>query len=147
MPIKKAVGLIGAILLIVGTFTPIAKIPYTGDLIYFLNGQGDRMIVLGLGIISLISVLRKKYNFLIFTGPVSLVIIAFTFFNLRNKISEMHTQLNHLQQNQFKDSAETMLNAVQIEWGFAVLVLGAVLLVIAAFLKNKIALQATNNLK
>ncbi len=146
MSIKQTLGLTGAILLIVGSFTPIAKITYTGDLIYFLNGQGDRMIVLGFGIISLLAVLLKKYNLLIFTGPASAVIIAFTFFNLQNSIREMHTLLNqNLQGNSFKESAETMINSVQIEWGFAVLVLGAVLLIIAAFLKNKTALPEPNN--
>lgn len=139
MPIKKALGLIGSILLIVGSFTPIAKIASTGNLIYFQNGQGDRMIVLGLGIISLISILMKKYNLLIFTGPASLVIIVFTFLNLQNKINEMQTQLSpYLRGN------ETMINPIQIEWGFAVLILGAVLLVIAAFFKNKESHTITN---
>ncbi len=138
MPIKQTVGLIGSILLIIGSFAPIAKIPFSGDLVYFQNGQGDRMIVLGFGMISLISVLLKKYKFLIFTGPASVVIIAFLFFNLQNNISKIHAQLNQeLQGNPFKESANTMINSIQIQWGFAVLILGAVLLVISAFLKNK----------
>ncbi|MDU2064367.1 MAG: hypothetical protein E6713_05945 [Sporomusaceae bacterium] len=137
MPIKQIVGLLGSIMLIVGTFSPIVKIPIVGEVTYFQNGQGDGVIVLGLGIISLILVFVRYYNPLIATGLISFGMVAFTFFNFQNKVKEIQNQMSQqLRGNPFKGIAETMINSVQIEWGFALVIIGAIFLIVAPFLSD-----------
>ncbi len=142
MPVKQSLGLIGAILLIVGSFAPIVKIPIADDLTYFQCSQNKEIAIWFCGIVSLVLVLLKKYGALIFTGLFSFGMISFTFFDLQSKVRRIHAQLNQcLEGNSFNE----LMNYVQIEWGFALLVLGATLLVITAFLKNKTNLHCNPN--
>ena len=137
MTVKQFIGLIGSILLIVGVFTPILKLPIVGTLNYFQNGKGDGTIILILGIISIILVLFKKYSPLIFTGILSFGVIGFTFFNIYNRIGQLQSQMNReLSGNPFRGLADAMVNAVQIEWGFALLVIGALLLTFTPVIKE-----------
>lgn len=137
MPIKQVIGLLGSILLILGAFSPIVKIPFVGQLNYINNGHGDGVIVLVLGIISILLVLFKKYNPLALTGIVSFGMISFTYFNIQNLLKESKSHLmRDLSGNPFKGLAEGLMNSVQIEWGFAIVIIGAILVLITPMIKD-----------
>jgi hypothetical protein len=68
---KQKLGIAGSIVLFVGVFTPIVSLPIVGNMNYFRNGQGDRVIVLILALISIVLVLRKQYRWLWVTGLLS----------------------------------------------------------------------------
>lgn len=137
MVIKQLIGLIGSILLILGAFSPIVRIPIVGQMNYINSGHGDGILILALGIISIILVLFKKYNPLVSTGITTLGTLGFTYFNIDNLIKKSHAQLTRdLQGNPFKGIAEGIINSVQIEWGFAVIIIGAILLIVTPLLKS-----------
>ncbi|MBA7572559.1 hypothetical protein ES708_14342 [subsurface metagenome] len=136
--IKQLLGLIGSAVLFVGVFTPIVSIPIMGNINYFQNGKGDGVIVLVLAVISLILVLLKKFKGLWFTGLGSMAIMVFTFINFQMAFANIRTQMEtELAGNPFRGIADMAMQSVQIQWGWALLIIGAVLLIASAAIKEK----------
>lgn len=136
MPLRQVLGLVGSLILFIGVFTPIISLPIVGSMNYFQNGRGDGVIILVLAVFSVFLTLTKRYRFLLFTGGGSIAILAFTFINFQYRMSQIQSQMKEgLANNPFAGLGETMLNSVQIQWGWAILIIGAGLLIAAAFLK------------
>jgi hypothetical protein len=134
---QKAVGLIGSLILILGVFMPIVRIPFAGSINYFHNGQGDGSLVLVLALLSLLLIIRGRYEWLLTTGFGSLAIEIFTFVNLRMRLDTAQAATRaKLADNPFRGIAEAAMSAVQIEWGWIVLVVGSGTLITAAFLRD-----------
>ncbi len=109
-----------------------------GNLNYFQNGKGDGVIVLVLAIISFILILLKKYKGLWFTGIGSMIIMTFTFINFQMALSGARTQMEtELSGNPFRGLADITMQSVQIQWGWAVLIIGAILLISSAVIKER----------
>jgi len=131
-------GLIGSAVLFVGVFTPIVSIPLIGNMNYFQNGKGDGVIILVLAVISLILVLLKKFKGLWFTGLGSIAIMTFTFINFQMALYNTKTQMEtELTGNPFRGIADMAMQSVQIQWGWALLIIGAVLVIASAAIKEK----------
>lgn len=92
---------------------------------YFQNGRGDGTIVLVLAVVSAVLALARRFPLLWFTGGASLGIVVYTFINFQTKIGEIET---NLQGNRFAG----LLQSVQLHWGIAILVIGALLVIAAA---------------
>ena len=138
MGTKQILGLIGSIILFVGVFTPIVSIPIMGNMNYFQNGKGDGTIVLLLAVVSLILVLAKKYRGLWFTGLGSMAVMAFTFINFQMKMSDTKTQMeSELAGNPFRGLADMAMQSVQLQWGWAFLIVGAALVIASAAIKEE----------
>ena len=134
--LPSLLGLVGSLILFFGVFTPIISLPVVGSLNYFHNGRGDGVIILVIAIFSVVLTLTKRYIFLFITGGGSLAILAFLFISFYYHMSQMQSQMKRvLGNNPFAPSGETMVNAVQVEWGWAILIIGATLLIAAAWLK------------
>lgn len=134
---KNLLGLCGSLVLFVGVFTPIVSVPVVGNVNYFQNGHGDGVIILVLAIISLLLTLSKKFGALWFTGLASLGLLLFTFLNLQTRISEMKTQMESgLAGNPFRGIADIAVQSIQIQWGWAVMLVGAGLVISAAALRK-----------
>lgn len=134
---KQLLGLIGSAVLFVGVFAPIVSIPIMGNMNYFQNGKGDGTIVLVLAVISLILVLLKKFKGLWFTGLGSMAIMAFTFINFQINLANTRTQMEtELAGNPFRGIADMAMQSVQIQWGWALLIVGAVLVIASAAIKE-----------
>jgi hypothetical protein len=104
---------------------------------YFQNGKGDGAIVLVLAVISLILVLLKKFKGLWFTGLGSMAIMAFTFINFQVNLANTKTQMEtELVGNPFRGLADMAIQSVQIQWGWALLIVGAVLVIASAAIKE-----------
>jgi hypothetical protein len=134
---KQILGLAGSVVLFVGVFAPIVSLPIVGSVNYFQNGRGDGVIVLILAVISLVLVLLKRYRWLWITGLLSLGMLVFTFINFRMRMSQMTADMEtKLANNPFKGIASTAMQSVQIQWGWALLIVGAGLLIAAAAVKE-----------
>jgi len=135
---RQLMGLIGAIILFIGVFMPIVSVPIIGNMNYFQNGKGDGAIVFILAVISLILVLAKKYKGLWATGIGSLSVMAFTFVNFQIKMSNVKAQMeSELAGNPFKGLANMAMQSVQLQWGWALLVVGAALVIATAAIKEE----------
>ena len=134
---KQLLGLIGSAILFVGVFAPIVSIPIMGNMNYFQNGKGDGVIVLVLAVISFILVLLKKFKGLWFTGLGSMAIMTFTFINFQMALNNTRTQMEtELTGNPFRGIADMAMQSVQIQWGWALLIIGVVLLIASAAIKE-----------
>jgi tetratricopeptide (TPR) repeat protein len=115
---QPVLGLVGSGLMFVGVFVPLVKAPVWGTVNYFHNGRGDGVILLVLALVSVILIAAKVYQGLWFTGLGSLALLAFTFVSFQVAMGE-------LADNPFSDW-------VELQWGWAVLILGALLTTAAA---------------
>lgn len=137
--LKKSLGLSGSVILFLGVFTPIVSAPLVGNMNYFQNGKGDGIVIIVLAVVSAILTLMELYKGLWFSGIGSLMIMAFTFFNFHAKMNEVKAQMtSELAGNPFRGIADAALQTVQIQWGWAVLVIGAILVLSAATIKEEI---------
>jgi hypothetical protein len=131
---KQIFGLVGSLLLLMGVFMPIISLPIIGSMNYFQNGKGDGVIILVLAVISLVITLTKKYKLLLITGFLSLGMMAFTLINFWVRMNDLEKSMGD---NPFaKSLGKAVMSTVQIQWGWIVLVIGAVTLIVAALIKN-----------
>ena len=127
---SRILGIIGAILLIVGIFVPIVSV-FGISVSYFdsfrmSSGAVDGLIIAGLGLISLILAALNKTRILIATGILALCVMAIDFFSFKSKMSEAASAA----------SSPEMANLMQLQWGWGVLLLGALLLIVAGIMKK-----------
>jgi hypothetical protein len=119
----QIIGLIGCICLIIGCFTPLVSAPIFGSFNYFHNGSGDGVIILVLTLISIVTILHNEYiKFLFIPGLLSLCIIVYDFFNIDNIISSL--------QSQNFGMFNILASSVQIEYGWAFLIIGSIMIII-----------------
>ncbi len=134
---KQLFGLIGSIVLFVGVFAPVVSVPIVGNMNYFQNGKGDGTIILIFAAISFVLALIKKYKGLRFTGLGSIGIMLFTFINFHYRMSQVKAQMEaELRGNPFRGLADMTLQSVQLQWGWALLIVGAVLIIASAAMKE-----------
>jgi hypothetical protein len=134
---RTLVGLSGAVLLFVGAFLPIVSLPIVGSVNYFNNGQGDGIIIVGLALISALLILIRRYRGLWATGGLSLLMLGYTFYTLTARIADARASMeSQLAGNPFIGLAQAAMQSVQLQWGWAVLVLGAVLLLATAVMSE-----------
>lgn len=127
------VGTAGSIVLFLGVFMPVVSIPIAGSMNYFRNGEGDGVIILILAAISLYLTLTKNFKRLWLTGIGSFAVLAFTFIHFQIIMHDIKKNMNaKLADNPFRGLADAAVEAIQLQWGWAVLVLGASMLIAAA---------------
>ena len=136
---KRLLGFAGSVISFIGVFTPIVNLPFVGGVNYFHNGSGDGVIVLFLACISFFLTLTNRFRGLWFTGGASLALMLFTFVSFQTRLSQVKSDMKtQLAGNPFRGIADVAMQSVQLEWGWAVLVVGAGLVVASAALQPKI---------
>ena len=149
---RQLIGMIGSIILVVGVFTPIFRVPIIPipipsiyDMDYFLMGnmnyvqyaEGDGTIILILAVISLILVLIKKYKGLWFTGLGSIGVLSFTFIDFQSRRSQVIANPeSELAGSPFRGLADIAIQFVELQWGWALLIGGAALIIASAAMKD-----------
>jgi hypothetical protein len=139
MKIKQTLGFVGALILILGVFTPIMRVPLMGDLSYFDIGKGDGAILFALAVLSLVAVLLKKYVGLWFTGIGSFAVMLFTFTSFQSKMSQARALLGGQTFEGFADVGFPNVDVAQyfqMQWGWAFLALGAGLVIASAAIRG-----------
>ncbi len=135
---KLWLGIVGSIVLFVGVFAPIISAPFVGNVNYFQNGKGDGTIVLILAVLSFVLVLTKFSVGLWLTGLGSLSVLVFTFVNFQTKMAEAKAKMDKdLAGNPFRGFADVAIQSAQLEWGWALLVVGAMLVIASAAIPTK----------
>lgn len=127
---RQLIGLAGSVLLFIGVFFPIIRLPLVGDMNYFQNGEGGGAIVLGLAVLSASFVLVRRYQALWLTGTVTGGVLVFTLLTFYFRMSQIDALARRdLEGNPFAAIGEAVLQRVQIQWGWAVLLIGAALVI------------------
>ena len=130
---KQLLGLHGSSLLFIGVFTPIISYPMIGSLNTFQHTQWEGPIILILAVISLFLSLTGRYNRLWVTGFLSLGIVALTFITVQMRLVALQEKMAmRLAGNPLRGLADKAVQSVQIRWGWALLIAGALLLIASA---------------
>jgi len=130
---RQTLGYVGSITLMIGVFTPIVSLPIVGSQNYFQNGHGDGMILLVLAAVALWGTVARQYAATVIPGLISLALLVYAFVGFQSRIEEMRAAMDRdLAGNPFKGLGEVMLQSVHLDWGWAVLVAGSVLLILTA---------------
>jgi hypothetical protein len=133
-PRLRLLALTGAGLLAVGVFLPIVRLPLVGSLNYFRNGQGDGVVLLALAAITVVLVVQENFKWLWSTGLGAFAMLAFTFVNFQVNMSSARSEMERdLADNPFAGLGTALVESVQLEWGWVVLIAGASLLTAAAW--------------
>ena len=132
---RLLLGVVGSIVLFVGVFMPLFSVPIVGNVNYFQNGKGDGVVIIILAGISLFLALTDRFKGLLITGILSLAMMGFTFFNFQYRMSQARAEMSK-SENIFKGLGEKMLETVQLQWGWAILIVGAGMLIAAALIKS-----------
>lgn len=148
---RLLLGVVGSVLLFVGIFMPLVSVPILGNMNYFQNGNGDGVVIIILAGVSLFLALTERFKGLLITGILSLAMMAFTFFGFQWKMSQARAEMGK-SDNLFKGLGEKMLETVQLQWGWAILIVGAGMMIAAALIKSRqnddddeIAVERNNN--
>ncbi len=128
-------GLVGSVALCVGVFAPLLSAPIVGSQNLFANSQEMGGIVLLTGVASLGVVLVKKYEALWLTGLGGLAMTVLAFLNFYKEKKQI--KLDSQDDPYFAEAASAMADILQIEWGWAVLLVGSILLIACAAIHDE----------
>jgi hypothetical protein len=134
---KKAIGLVGAFCLFIGVLTPILSVPFLGTLTLLNNDTEIAYTIMCLALLSVIVVLTNKNEGVWYSGIMSSLLILFAFTRYTSKLAEMKLNMNaQLDGNPFRWLTDAVMQSVQLQWGWGILFLGAILIVTCAAIKN-----------
>lgn len=126
-------GTAGAALLAIGVFCPVISAPIVGDVNLFKNGEGDGVLILAVAFLSILFILMKKMKLLWYSAGASLIMIGFTFYQFRVRLTELSRDMaTDLAGNPFRGFADVAIQSVNMQWGWGVLIIGCCLLFAAA---------------
>jgi uncharacterized protein YjbI with pentapeptide repeats/type II secretory pathway pseudopilin PulG len=135
--LAQILGILGSILLFLGTFAPVVSFPIIGSINFLKNGTGDGAILIALSIASVFLILRRMYQWVWLSGLGALAIISLNFIFLQVKLSEIQLRMqNELAGNPFRGIADLAVQSIRLEWGWAILLIGSGLIITAAYLKK-----------
>lgn len=118
---KRILGLVGPVILLCGVFTPAVRVPMLGTLNYFSCGAVEGTMLITFALISLWSAGTDKFRALWYTGLGSAGIVAFTYWNLFMRLSDLDL---------------LMAQTYHLSWGWAVLIAGIGAIITAAALNE-----------
>ena len=123
---RQMIGLVACAFLVIGVFLPILSVPILGGLNYFQNGHGNGTIILVLAGISVVCLLLKRYQFLWLSSTGALGVLLFTFLSIHFRFEQMRSEFDkEMEGNPFAGLGSLAMQSVQLQWGWAVLLVGA----------------------
>jgi len=130
-------GLLGSALLFAGLFSPIFDSPIKGQLNYFHYNQVEAGILLVVAALSLTFSLARKYKVLLFLGLAALGTMAFTFTKFYiYTMGGDDRWLRKFSDSPFEGINRLVQQTFSLDWGWGLLLIGAVLVLAASSLKG-----------
>lgn len=145
---KQALGIIGAILLLIGVFAPMIKIPILGTMSFFDNNKLAGILIVILVLISLFLVFTKKLKLLWFSSIALLAVMGYTAWEAQKPLSSIKSKTSKILGERLTDKitdkiTDKAIDYVHIQWGLICLVLGLILIIISTVLpmEKKVVVQ------
>jgi len=137
--------LAGSFAILIGLFLPLISAPYVYRWTYLEFDHRNAIVLAILALVSLVLVLLRKYKMLWLTGIVSLGVITFTALDILYDYYEINKEfvdsINDLKGNPFAVGLESMVVWPTYHWGWLVLFGGAILFMLSAAMRPKMAAQ------
>ena len=134
--LRQIIGIAGSIVLFIGVFAPMIGGPGVGHMNYFQCGMCNGVIIFALAIGSAVLTTKEIFKGLWFTGFGSLGVVIFTSINIHSNMAEaaefMNTALGKNLDKLLGGALSSGPETIHFKWGLAVLVLGAVMILVSA---------------
>jgi hypothetical protein len=130
---KRLLVLIGAALLVVGVFLPIASVPPEGSLNLLLPGGslGDGIFILVLALIGAALALAGKTRHAIWPAVLSLAFLVWKYFQIKEAVDHAHAVIAEIGGG--SELANSVSDSMQMNMlGWAVLAIGALVMIAGA---------------
>lgn len=130
---RQMVAIAGAMVLAVGVFMPLISGPMGMSVNYFSNGNGNGVFILGMAACTVALAVARRYALLWATGGLAAAVTAYSFWRIRSGITAAKEAItNGLEGNPFRGLADMAADSIQMQWGWAVLGIGALLVLVSA---------------
>ena len=140
MESRQTFAFIGAVLLMLGVFMPIASVPVVGNINLFQNGEGDGLYILILTIPILLLILAKKFGWALIPAGIIALLLFYDLVSLRDRIFQAKAEITrNAQGTMLEGFSNGLAQSVQMQWGWAILGLGIIFIIVApiAIVKKK----------
>lgn len=118
-----------------GVFAPLMSAPIVGHINYFRGGKGDGVFVLALAIIAALMAAAQAYRWLLAVGAACTFLIGYAFADHLTRLLRAQEALLAKTDSGLGDAlASLAANSMQLEWGWLLLVVGAILLLAAGMM-------------
>jgi hypothetical protein len=136
---RQSLGIAGVVVLALGVFAPIVRLPFVGSINYFANGQGDGAVVLALAAAAAVLVLMKQYRLVLVPAGLSLGLIAYTFIDIQTRLHHAREALDSAGNlfRPLRGLGALAVEAVQLQWGWVAMLIGVALLGAAALMTQE----------
>ena len=124
-------GYIGASLMFLGVFLPAIELPLGKSLTYLNGGKGDGTFLILISILAFYYVFRQSRRGLFVSGLTGVLLIGVDLIQTTSKVAEHKNRLAA------SSNFARIIGDVSVGYGFAVMSLGAILVIIAAMMINK----------
>jgi hypothetical protein len=135
--------LVAAAVMALGAFCPIVRFPLVGSMNYFMGGRGDGIFIVGCSaaIIALVAFGYRRTTGILAAGALFTMMLALV--RLAVELSKAQTALAH-DAGPFAGLASLIANSVGLEWGWLLLIGGALAVVVLALLAPGEIVPATD---
>ena len=125
--------LVAAAVMALGAFCPIVRLPIVGSMNYMMGGRGDGIVVLACSaaVVGCVAFGYRRTSGLLASGALLMMMTA---------LVKMATAMGEAQHDVAKDKGpfgglgQLMINSVGLEWGWLLLIGGALAIIILAFM-------------
>lgn len=139
MPLKIKVALLGCALAAIGVFLPMLHAPIVGDVNYFLNGHGDGRYILLAAVIAGIFAYRDITWPSAIAGVLTLALLAWYYSHVQGMLAAAEKSAQNA--GIFSGLGEMLVQSIQIEYGFFVILVGGALMLICNVIPTPTTIQ------
>lgn len=134
-PPAIACGLVGASMIIAGVFLPFFQVPIVGSVNYFTVSKPESIAVICIGGACAVSMLLRITWTATLGGSATLGLLCFRFVSAHLRLAQLKEDLREdLKDNPFRLVASAFAETASVHWGFAVLLIGSLAVLIAPML-------------
>jgi len=134
---QQIAGLIGAGMIIGGVFSPILRGPIIGRFTYLEFSRGEAIVVTAFALIAAFLVLVRRPGMVWLMGTGALATSAYSFIRIQVSLSGSAPMgLKNLFNSPFEGINQLARHAMQIDWGWGLLLGGAILVIAAGNIKG-----------
>jgi hypothetical protein len=138
---RRVMAFGGSMLLLLGAFLPAVSVPMLGSISYFDNGKGDGVFIIVLALASFVLAARNRDRLLLYTGSAAAALVLAGMIYLMVMIEFLKKALATDTNGLAGVFAGALTNTIQLQWGWALLLLGSLLVTSAGVS----ALEALSN--
>ena len=146
MSFKQIIGIIGSLLLILGVFIPLVKIPIIGGMAlaptFYDSSKLDAIIVIAIAVISIFLVVAKRYILLWVSGFALLAVVSIRGIQTIQKLYSAKSTAEKIFGEKLAAKitgklTNIAIDRVHISWGLIFLIVGAILIILCAVLATR----------